>query len=664
MAMAKVTTPIAATRASSKMVGSRQWPHETPGSSVRTLGEADDNGIVVVRVQVGRGMRVRVRGRHQTIMLPCVVANIGHEDVSFGVPNDAGHPLVEVSDLAVRYGNEVDAVRGVNFTLDYGESLAIVGESGSGKSTLAKCLVGLVQPPESRGTVKVGGVEMLGASDAELRAVRWSTVALALQGSPFNPVATVGDQVAEPLRDRRGLSSREARARSAELAGEVLLDPALLDRYPHELSGGQRRRATLAMVLALDPPLVVLDEPTAGLDPASRLDLVGRIAGLAESRGFALIVISHDLPDASRLARRTMVMYAGEVFEEGDTSRVIGDPAHPYTWALVNAYPVMTTTKDLRPIRGLPPDPRAVPPGCPYHPRCTQAEAICSERRPELAPSRDRRVLCHFGGLKTLLSAHEIAKSFGRGSRRVDALRGVSIALREGESLGIVGPSGSGKSTLARILSGHLPWDSGQVFLGDEALPTSWRGEDRLRRRRIQLVMQDPADALSPRLTVDELVEEPLAIIKVERGARRRAVAAALQSVGLPGEGAFLRTRTHELSGGQLQRVALARALVSEPKVLVADEPTAMLDASEQARLMVVLRERQVEMGLGLIFISHDLALVRKVTDRIVVLDDGVIVEEGPSAVVSGSPQSRTGRLLVDASPAFAPAGDHTVAPA
>ena len=573
-------------------------------------------------------------------------------------PGEAGEApasgaLVEVSDLAVRFGDDVDALRGVSFTLDRGESLAVVGESGSGKSTLALCLSGLIQPPEARGSVRIDGKEMLGASAEVLRSARWATVALALQGAPFNPVVRVGDQVAEPLRERLGMGAGEASRRAAELAQEVLLDPGLLERYPHQLSGGQRRRAMLAMVLALDPPLVVLDEPTAGLDPATRHELVDRIGRLAESRRFALVVISHDLPDAARLASRTMVLYAGEAMEVGATSKVIAEPAHPYSWALVSAYPVMSTTKDLRPIRGRPPDPRAIPPGCPYNTRCTQAEAVCAER-PPLAASRGRLVLCHFGGLKTLLEAREVSKSFGHGRDPVVALQGVSLTLREGESLGLVGPSGSGKSTLARILAGHLAPDGGQVLLEGEPLPTTWRGDARRRRRRVQLVMQDPTDALSPRLDVEALVREPLDLGKDLDGEdRRRAVAEALDSVGLPSSGSFLRAHTSELSGGQLQRIALARALVVKPKLLVADEPTAMLDASEQARLLVVLRERQVEMGLGLVLISHDLAVVRKVTDRMVVLDRGRVVEEGLSSAVSAFPKSSTARHLVESSAAF-----------
>ena len=570
--------------------------------------------------------------------------------------------LLEVDDLAVCFAGEVHALRSVSFSVDRGQSLAIVGESGSGKSTLSLCLAGLIQPPEASGSVRLDGQELMSAPAETLRSLRWTKVALALQGAPFNPVATIGDQVTEPLRDHLGMGAREARRRAEELAAEVLLDPDLLERYPHELSGGERRRATLAMVLSLDPELVVLDEPTAGLDPATRAELVERIAALAQARGFALVVVSHDLPAAAQLAARSMVLYAGEAMEVGATGAVMAEPAHPYTWALVNAYPVMTTTKDLRPIRGRPPDPRAVPPGCPYNPRCTQAEAICSEAHPGLMPSRARLVTCHFGGLKTLLSAVDVHKSFGSGRRQVRALQGVSLSLQEGESVGIIGPSGSGKSTLAQILTGHLAPDEGQVLLEGAALSTSWKRGARETRRFIQLVMQDPWDALSPRLTVEQLVREPLDVAKEdEPGQRRAAVLKVLEGVGLPSSGSFLEARTHELSGGQLQRIALARALVMRPKLLVADEPTAMLDASEQARLLVVLRERQIEMGLGLVLVSHDMAVVRKVTDRIVVLDGGRVVEEGRSDQVSSAPKSTTSRRLVEAAPAFSAeaAGTH-----
>ncbi|MGI8875570.1 MAG: ABC transporter ATP-binding protein [Egibacteraceae bacterium] len=563
--------------------------------------------------------------------------------------------LLEVDDLAVRFG-DVDALRGVSLRLDRGQSLAIVGETGSGKSTLAHCLTGLVQPPRATGSVRIDGQELLGAAPETLRGLRWRTVALALQGAPFNPVATVGEQVSEPLRAHLGMGAAQARERAGQLAAELLLDTAALARYPHQLSGGERRRAALAAVVALDPALVILDEPTAGLDPATSRDLIDRVRSLAATRGFALVVISHDLPAAARLASRSAVLYAGELMETGATDRVIGEPTHPYSWALVNAYPVMTTTKDLRPIRGSPPDPRDVPAGCPFHPRCPQAEAVCWEEHPPLEASRGRLVACHFGGLKTMLTATDLHRGFGSGRARTRVLHGVSLTVRAGEAVGVIGPSGSGKTTLARILAGHLQPDAGAVELEGAPLPGSWKQAARALRRRVQLVLQDPWDALSPRLTVAQLVREPLDVAAAGDAEERDSAARTeLAGVGLPTSPGFLAARTHELSGGQLQRVALARALIVRPRVLVADEPTSMLDASEQARLLVLLRERHVELGLALVLVSHDLAVVRKVTDRIVVLEAGRVVEEGPSHLVSSAPRSVTARRMLDASPILAP---------
>jgi peptide/nickel transport system ATP-binding protein len=568
-------------------------------------------------------------------------------------------PLLEVGDLRVCFDDDVHALRGVSFALDEGETLAIVGESGAGKTTLAHALIGLVQPPQASGSVRLDGRELLGCDERTLRSLRWSIVAIALQGTPFNPVATVGSQVAEPLRAHAGMAAAAAHRRAVEVAEEVMLDPVLLERYPHELSGGERRRATLAMALTLDPRLLILDEPLAGLDPETKVELLDRIAAIAERRGLALVVISHDLPAASQLAARSMVMYAGEVMEAGATQPVIERPAHPYSWALVNAYPVMSTTKDLRPIRGRPPDPRSVPPGCPFHPRCTLALDICRDEHPPIVASRGRVVACHFGGLKTLLAAAGLYKTYRADGRVVRALQDVSLTLDEGEAVGVVGPSGSGKSTLARILCGHLAPDGGEVVLEDRPLSTSWGRGMRERRRRIQLVMQDPWDALSPRLDVEDLVGEPLDVVEArDAGARKAAVAAMLEAVGLPSTGSFLRARVHELSGGQLQRIALARALVVGPKLLVADEPTSMLDPSEQARLLVVLRELQVEMGLGLILVSHDIAVVRKVTDRVIVLDGGRVVEDRRTEAFSAAPRSATGRRLVQAAPAFRPGAE------
>lgn len=561
-------------------------------------------------------------------------------------------PLLQVRGLSVDFAGDVQALRGLSFELDRGESLAVVGESGAGKSTLAMCLAGLIQPPSVQGSVLLEGQELIGADEALLRRLRWASVAVGLQGAPLNPVATVRSQIAEVFTHHRGVRPAESR-READLAGAALgLEPELLERFPHQISGGQRRQAMLAMVLALDPALVVLDEPTSGLDPRTKRDVIARLQTLARGRGFGLIVLTHDLADAVQLGQRTIVLYAGEAMECGSSTAVLTAATHPYTWALTNAFPVMTTTKDLRPIRGMAPDPRHVPPGCPFHPRCTQAEDICRQKRVSLTLSRERLVACHLGGLKTVLAATGIGKTFTAGGTKIRAVEDVSLKVRHGESVGVIGPSGSGKTTLARILAGHLAPDTGSVRLGEVMLSTSWRREGRALRRRVQLVMQNPWEALSPRLRVSDLVAEPF-VAWGERDDIDARVTDMLAAVGLPSSGSFLEARTPELSGGQLQRIALARALVLRPEVLVADEPTAMLDASEQARLLVLLRQLQVERGLALVFVSHDLAVVRKVTDRIIVLDSGRIVEEGLSHVVSAQPKSPVTKALIDAAPAF-----------
>lgn len=573
-------------------------------------------------------------------------------------------PLLEVEALGVTFDGEVEALRGVDLRVDAGETLAVIGESGAGKSTLALSLTGLVQAPAARGSVRVCEDELLGASPNVLRRVRWERVAIALQGSPFNPVMRVSDQIAEPLIAHRGMGRATANSRAADAAEEMLLDPALLQRYPHQLSGGQRCRASLAMALVLDPAILVLDEPTQGLDSATCAGVVAAVAAAAARRNLALIAVTHDLGVAAKLTARTIVLYAGKVVEEGETAALLAFPRHPYTSALVSAFPVMTTTRDLRPIRGQPADARAVPSGCAYHPRCTQAVDVCRTDVPPLEALDGRRLACHLGGLRTLLHAEGVHKTFGHGTDAVTALCDVTVAIREGESVGLVGPSGSGKSTLARIITGHLSADRGSVTLETAAVVTNGQRARGMSRRSVQLVMQDPWDALSPRLTVAELVREPLDIDgHLSRDDRDVRVVNALDSVGLPSRGLFLESNAHQLSGGQLQRVALARALVAQPKLLVADEPTSMLDPSEQARLLLALRERQVEMGLGLMLVSHDIALVRKVCDRIIVLDGGRVVEEGPANLVSTAPRSAAARCLVDAAPSFAP-GSTSDAPA
>ncbi|WP_162448508.1 oligopeptide/dipeptide ABC transporter ATP-binding protein [Phytoactinopolyspora mesophila] len=565
--------------------------------------------------------------------------------------------LLQVRDLRVGFGGGVRALAGVDLDVDRGESVAVVGESGAGKSTLALALTGLSDAPVISGSICLDGDELVGAPADRWRLMRGDRIGLAVQGSPLNPVLTLFDQIAEPLRERRGLRRRECDERVHALLEEVQLGPEVLDRYPHEVSGGQRRRAALAMALALDPDLLVLDEPTGGLDTVTAAQLSAAISGLVRERGIGLVMITHALSEAARLADRTLVLYAGQTLETGPSRFVLGDPRHPYTRDLVAAYPVMSTTRDLRPIRGTAPDPRALPAGCPFHPRCAQAVEQCRDTPVSLASPAGvpelalRRVACHLGGVVTVLEARGVSKTFG--SRRAKTgLREASLELRSGEAVGVVGRSGSGKSTLARILAGHLRSETGELYLHGQPFNQGRRREDRLLRSQVQLIQQDPWEALSPRMTVAELLAEPLVLQGREHEAAEE-LPLALRSVGLPGSAGMLGSRTHQISGGQLQRLCVARALLARPCVIVADEPTSMLDPSEQARLLLTLRERQSELGLALVLVSHDMALVRKATDRLLVIDDGRVVEHGQTETVCHSPRTDTAKRLIMAAPSL-----------
>ena len=567
-------------------------------------------------------------------------------------------PILEVADLRVTYdaagASPVHALRGVTLTVDAGDAVGVVGESGSGKTTLALSTLHLL-PSEARieGSVRLGGQELVGAPIDTVRRHRGRTAAYVIQapGRGFNPVRTIGSQIAEPMRLLLGMSKSDARDKTTRLARLVELEPELLERYAHELSGGERQRAMLAMALACDPPLLVLDEPTSGLDSTTKAAISDTLGRLRREQGLALLVISHDFSLMADLTVDLAVLYGGIVVEHGPTRTVLADPRQPYSRDLLGAYPSMTTQKDLRGIRGSAPDPADPPPGCPYHPRCTQAIDECATWTPELSSVAGRRIVCLRGGVLTRLAAGNLTKSYRTGYRRtVDALKAVSLEVREGEVVGIVGETGSGKSTLVRLLVGVEEPDEGTVEWEGRPLARFDKHDWAEFRRRVAVVFQDPFEAVSPLLSVAEVVREPLDVQRLGSSAERAERAmTALAGVGLPHTEAFLNRRAHDLSGGQLQRVAIARALVLRPRLLLADEPTSMLDASEQAKLMVMLKDQQLERGMAMIVVSHDLALVRKVADRLVVLHAGEVVEIGPGAGVIAAPQHPVTRALVQA---------------
>lgn len=373
-----------------------------------------------------------------------------------------------------------------------------------------------------------------------------------------------------------------------------------------------------------------------------------------------MLVLTHDADAAQLLADRAVVVYRGWLAEVGPAESVLAQPRNPYSWALLNARPTLASVKDLRGIRGDPPNPADVAPGCPFFGRCTQGIAdLCTPARPPLVtPAGEdgpRLVACVRGGVVPVLSARNLRKSYrvpGGLLRRpqVPAVDGVSVEVHEGEVVGLVGATGAGKSTLGMLLLRLLDPDEGSVHLEGLDLLAARGGELRAARRRVQMLFQDPFEALSARFTVAQAVREPLDIQNVgPADGRVEVVRAMVASCRLPADDAFLARHTHELSGGQLQRVALARALVLDPKLLVADEALAMLDPSEQAKMIQLLKHLQVERGMAMVFISHDLAVVLRVADRILVLEGGQVVEEGPGSRLLAAPQHPTTRALLAA---------------
>ena len=495
-------------------------------------------------------------------------------------------PVLEVQGLSVAFG-PTRAVEDASLTLRPGRVLAVVGESGSGKSQLARALTGL-SPGAVTGSIRLEGRELVGAPERELRAVRGRRVAYVFQdpAASLNPYLRIGTQLAEVARTHLGLSATEARARSAQRLRDVRLpDPAArLTAFPHALSGGQRQRAVIAMALMADPAVLVADEPTTALDVTVQRGILDLLRGLCAARGLAVLLITHDMGVAAHVADKVLVMHRGRIVERGPAARVLRAPAHAYTRRLLADTP------------GL-----AAP-----HPARAPARTV---ETPPLLEARDLRVAYPVGGPLR--------------RRSMEAVRGVSLALRQGEALGIVGESGSGKSTLVRALTGLIPAAGGMIRW--DGAPYGGPGAAASLRREVRMVFQDPHGSLNPRMRVSALVAEGLRANGVPAAEHAGRVAGALEAVGL--DAGLSRRHPHALSGGQAQRVAIARAIVSRPRLLICDEAVSALDVTVQARVLALLDELRAKLGLALLFITHDLAVVRAVADRILVMKDGRAVE-------------------------------------
>ena len=547
--------------------------------------------------------------------------------------------MLRIENLRAAYGGE-EILHGVSLTVQSGETLAIIGESGAGKTTLGLSLLRLTEATTS-GAAWWKERDLLALSGAELRDLRGRIAAMVHQngGEVLHPLYTALAQVAEAVTVHFPVTPEAARQKAAVVLQTVGL---LADRHecePHRLSGGEQQRVLLAMALVNEPELLILDEPTSSLDPLNKTQILAVLA--AALHGRTSLLITHDLATAAAIADRVAVLYAGQILETGPCAEVFATPQHPYTRALLRAYPDMTTSKDIQCIPGRAGQRES---GCPFRSRCSQSVPQCVETVPlPQALTPERTVACHRGGIVPMLEVAGIAKQLGGRSILAD----IDLTLYEGETMALVGESGSGKTTLAKTLLGLWPADAGSFRIDGR--------DDWLRRQfyeRIQLVFQNPKEAFSHRLNVGEIVREPLDIH--ERGAqaeREEKVRRTLQEVDLPATPEFLRRYPHQLSGGEAQRVAIARALILDPKLLIADEITASLDAGVQARVVRLLMRLQDLRGLAILFITHDIALARKISDRTIVLKDGRIVETGPSGTVLTNPVHPYTRALVVAAP-------------
>lgn len=545
--------------------------------------------------------------------------------------------MLKLEALQVSYG-EKKILHGIDLELQDGESLAIIGESGAGKTTLALSLMRLVDG-SVKGKILFNGLDLLSLPEEAINELRGNRIAWAPQNAnnTLNPVHTILNQVAEPITEHKLKNRREARKQASILLSSFGIPLNRLSAYPHQLSGGEQQRVLLAIASANQPELLILDEPISSLDAPARAEVIELLKRINQDCN--LIVMTHDISTAAKLVDKVAILYAGRIVELGSTGEVLSQPRHPYTRGLIRCYPGMTTGKDLQGIKGV--MNRSVN-GCAFHPRCTQAIEICRREVPPLRLIQGRHIACHRGGIIPLLSTKNLSKRFDS----LLAVDAVNITIEGGETLALVGESGSGKTTLAKLIMGLIEPTEGEIYLEDSLV--SNRGKDFY--RQVQMIFQNPGESLSHRLSVLELVREPLDIQEIgTKDERDRLVRQVLREIELPDSEAFLNEYPHHLSGGEMQRVTIARALVLEPRLLIADEPVAFLDSSLQAKILKLLLELQEQRGLSLLFITHDIAVARKISDRIAVMKDGKIVEQGPATKIITSPGHAYTRKLSQA---------------
>ncbi|SDR62050.1 peptide/nickel transport system ATP-binding protein [Rhizobiales bacterium GAS113] len=630
-------------------------------------------------------------------------------------------PVLAVSDLRTQFFTDdgvVRAVDGVSFTIEAGEALGIVGESGSGKSVAAMSLMRLLEEPARivSGSISFQGRDVLAMGATELRKLRGGGMAMVFQDpmTSLNPVLRIARQLTETMVVHGRYGEGEATKRSITLLGRmgITTPERAINSYPHQFSGGMRQRVALAMGMSNEPALLIADEPTTALDVTIQAQILELLRELNRDFGTAIMLISHDLGVIASVCSRVLVMYAGEVVEEGPAEAILADPKHPYSWALINAVPRLDREpldgKRLVSIDGTPPDPLVEPAGCRFAPRCPFRIERCEEHPDLLSVEAGRKARCWVtqsggrldspaaasaqGGVASpaslgpraearlagddtnvagtaipdawratplpLLEVRGLVKHFAlpkRGffepHRYVHAVDGVDLDVWPGETVGLVGESGCGKSTLARVLLRiHRP-DAGSILFDGEDIAQASPAAIRPLRRRLQMVFQDPYASLNSRMTVGEILEEPLRFhgLTTSVAETRERVAELLATVKLSPKAAS--RYPHEFSGGQRQRISIARALAVQPDFIVADEPISALDVNIQAQILNLMLQLQEDFGLTYLFIAHDLAVVRHISDRVVVLYLGKVAEVAPAKALFEAPLHPYTRYLISAVP-------------
>lgn len=596
-------------------------------------------------------------------------------------------PLLQVENISISYEvdhKKVKAVRDLSFSIERGETLAIVGESGSGKTGAALAIIGLLPENGSvdTGNIYFDGYPLIGQPEKRWQKFRGSKIAMIFQNpmSALNPVLTIGRQMEEVflLRKEEKLSKSGIREECIALLKQVgVTEPALrLKQYPHQLSGGIRQRVMIAIALASKPDLLIADEPTTALDPIIKKQILELLTKLQKQLNLSILLITHDLAETAMIAHKVLVMYAGQAVEYGETKKVLARPEHPYTEALLLGVPTMNTKKKqkLKTIEGQPPNPAHLPTGCTFHPRCPFACDVCKmdavfdaftggirclftkeERKRGLVLEEEmeslKGVSLAIPSDVPVLQVNHLSKHFTVGPlysrKKIKAVEDVHLTIHKGEIAAIVGESGSGKTTLWQTITGiHMPTSGEVYFLGDKIKSKKNRKHF---YKKVGFVFQHSTESLNPRMTVGESIMEPLKVAKWSREKRKERLKELLHDVGLPLEKSSV--YPHQLSGGQRQRVAIARALALNPELMILDEPVSSLDVSIQAQIMNLLKELQEKLHISMLFISHDLALVKYFAHQVYVMHGGRVVEAGECEELFENPQHPYTKQLIASTP-------------